>query len=302
MDPFSHPCSFQNLLNSQQPNTSFSVVSREPSIELSASDASVFGTQSPEDANKDATFVSDRKERRKWSPIEDVVLISAWLNTSKDSVTGNEQKAIVFWKRITAYFASSPKLAGLPKREPSHCKQRWGEINEGVCKFVGCYDAAMKQKSSGQSENDVLIVAHEIFFNEYKVKFTLEHAWLELRHDQKWCGASSTRDKVSSKRINLDDSSAQSSTFVAGEDKAMARPVGVKAANAKGRSKATAFGEEVKPLVEFQSMWEIRQKDFALKEQLNKQKLLDSLIAKTEPLSELEIALKNKLITDMLSS
>lgn len=33
-----------------------------------------------------------------------------------------------------------------------------------------------------------------------------------------------------------------------------------------------------------------------------KQKLLDSLITKTEPLTELEIALKNKLITDMLSS
>ncbi|KAH0899917.1 hypothetical protein HID58_049485 [Brassica napus] len=27
MDPFSHPCSFQNLLNSQQPNTSFSFAS-----------------------------------------------------------------------------------------------------------------------------------------------------------------------------------------------------------------------------------------------------------------------------------
>ena len=122
MDPFSHPCSFQNLLNSQQPNTSFSFASREPSIELSASDASVFGTQSPEDATEDAAFVSDRKERRKWSPVEDVVLISAWLNTSKDPVTGNEQKAIAFWKRIAAYFASSPKLAGLPKREPSNCK------------------------------------------------------------------------------------------------------------------------------------------------------------------------------------
>ncbi|XP_013594932.1 glutathione S-transferase T3-like [Brassica napus] len=302
MDPFSHPCSFQNLLNSQQPNTSFSFVSREPSIELSTSDASVFGTQSPEDANEDATFVSDRKERHKWSPVEDVVLISAWLNTSKDPVTGNEQKAIAFWKRIAAYFASSPKLAGLPKREPSHCKQKCGKINEGVCKFVGCYDAATKQKSSGQSEDDVLIMVHDIFFNDYKVKFTLEHAWLELRHDQKWCGASSTRDKVSSKRKKLDDSSTQSSTSVAGEDEAMVRPVGVKAAKAKGRSKGTASEDEVKPLVEFHRMWEIRQKDFALKEQLNKQKLLDSLIAKTEPLSELEIALKNKLITDMLSS
>ncbi|CDY66083.1 BnaUnng01330D [Brassica napus] len=245
MDPFSHPCSFQNLLNSQQPNTSFSFFSCEPSIELSASDASVFGTQSPEDTTEDAAFVSGRKERRKWSPVEDVVLISAWLNTSKDPVTGNEQKAIAFWKRIAAYFASSLKLAGLPKREPSNCKQRWRKIKE--------------------------------------VKFTLEHAWL------------------AQKKRKLDDSSAQSSTSVAGEDEVMARPVGVKAAKAKGRRKATASEDEVKGQAEFQSCWDIRQKDFALKEQLNKQKLLDSLIAKTEPLSELEITLKNKLITDMLS-
>ena len=55
------------------------------------------------------------------------------------------------------------------------------------------------------NEDDVLKMAHEIFFNDYKHKFTLEHAWLELRHDKKWCGASSTKDKVSSKRRKLDD-------------------------------------------------------------------------------------------------
>lgn len=108
-----------------------------------------------------------------------------------------------------------------------------GKINEGVCKFVGCYEAAMKAKSSGMNGDDVLKMAHEIFFNDYKVKFTLEHAWLELRHDQKWCGASSTKEKVSSKRRKLDNQSAQSSSSLpgcGGEDEAMARPVGVKAA------------------------------------------------------------------------
>ncbi|XP_013601625.1 PREDICTED: glutathione S-transferase T3-like [Brassica oleracea var. oleracea] len=279
-------------------------VPREPSIELSASDASVFGSQWTEDGNEDAETVSDRKERRKWSPTEDGVLISAWLNTSKDPVVGNEQKAIAFWKQIAAYFAASPKLAGLQKRELTHCKQRWGNINERVCKFVGCYEAATKQRSSGQNENDVLKMAHEIFYNDYKVKFTREHAWLELRHDQKWCGASSTKDKVQSKRRKLDDQSAQSSTSVAGShggDEGMARPVGVKAAKAKGKksmSKPATLEEERR---EFQSMWEIRQKDYALKKKLNKQKLLYSLIANTEPLSELEIALKNKLINDMMA-
>uniref|UniRef100_A0A0D3DNS5 No apical meristem-associated C-terminal domain-containing protein n=1 Tax=Brassica oleracea var. oleracea TaxID=109376 RepID=A0A0D3DNS5_BRAOL len=146
--------------------------------------------------------------------------------------------SLVDWFLITfplvlAYFAASPKLSGLPTREPTHYKQRWRKINEGVCKFVGCYDAATKEKSSGQNENDEMKMAHEIYFNDYKVKFTLEHAWLELRHDQKWCDASTTKDKVQSKRMKLDEHSAQSSTSVAGEDDQSARPIGVKAAKAK---------------------------------------------------------------------
>uniref|UniRef100_A0A0D3ATX1 DDE Tnp4 domain-containing protein n=1 Tax=Brassica oleracea var. oleracea TaxID=109376 RepID=A0A0D3ATX1_BRAOL len=63
MDPFTAPCSFQNLLNSQQPY---------PSV----SDASAYGTGWPEEENEEADIVSDRKERRKWSPTEDKVLIS----------------------------------------------------------------------------------------------------------------------------------------------------------------------------------------------------------------------------------
>ncbi|KAL0734734.1 hypothetical protein Bca4012_010944 [Brassica carinata] len=154
MDPYNQHCSFQNLLNSQQPNTQHPYQSvHEPSIDT------VYG-------NEDADTVSDRKGRRKWSPIEDGVLISTWLNTFKDPVVGNEQKAIAFWKRIAAYFAANSKLAGSQKREPTHCKQRWGKINEGVCNFVGCYDVAPKQRSSGQNENDVLKMAHEIFHND----------------------------------------------------------------------------------------------------------------------------------------
>ncbi|WZZ74871.1 hypothetical protein YC2023_086241 [Brassica napus] len=129
MDPYTQHCSFQNLLNSQQPNTQhpYQYVPRELYQFVSASDATIFGSQWTEDGNEDAEIVSDRKERRKWSPTEDGVLISAWLNTSKDPLVGNEQKAIAFWKRIAAYFAASPKLAGLQKRETTHCKQRWGK-------------------------------------------------------------------------------------------------------------------------------------------------------------------------------
>ena len=35
-------------------------------------------------------------ERRKWGPKEYLVLINAWLNTSKDPIVSNEQKAEAF--------------------------------------------------------------------------------------------------------------------------------------------------------------------------------------------------------------
>ncbi|KAF2582717.1 hypothetical protein F2Q68_00001040 [Brassica cretica] len=85
---------------------------------------------------------------------------------------------------------------------------------------------------------------------------------------------------------------------VNGEDEPMARHIGVKAAKAKGKR---LVGEEGKNLEAFQQMWDLKAKDLALKDKLSKTKLLDSFLAKKEPLSELEVALKNKLITEMLS-
>ena len=225
------------------------------------------------------------------------------MNTSKDPLVGNEKRAGTFWKRIAAYYNASPKVVGLPKREQTHCKQRWGKINEGVCKFVGSYDAATKQRTSGQSEDDVLKAAHEIFFNDYKVKFSLEHGWRELRNDQKWCGTyGSTQQSSGSKRKRVGgEQSFQASASmpsVNGEDEAMARPTGVKAAKAQAKR---LVGEEAKKVQQFQQMWEIRERDLAFKDKLTNKKLLESLLTRTEPLTDLEVALKNKLISEMLS-
>ncbi|KAL1209357.1 Glutathione S-transferase T3 [Cardamine amara subsp. amara] len=303
-NPCSQDTSFINLLNSQDTSfmNPFNLETSSPIIQLGSSEQLVFSIDDP------SVPVEERKERRKWTPKEDVVLISAWLNTSKDPVVGNEQKAGAFWKRIQAYYNSSPQLLGLLPREASHCKQRWGRLNDQVCKFVGCYEAALKEQSSGQNENDVMKAANDIFFNDHKTRFSLEHAWRELRHDQKWCATSSAKDVAGkSKRRKLAEVSAQSSSshpLSHGEDEAMGRPPGVKAAKGKPKrneSKSTSAEEEGKELADFQSIWEIKKQDLAMRQTLSKHKLLDSLLAKSEPLSEMENALKNKLISDMLS-
>ncbi|XP_010418258.1 PREDICTED: glutathione S-transferase T3-like isoform X5 [Camelina sativa] len=254
-----------------------------------------------------------RPSRKKWSPTEDVVLITAWLNTTKDP------KFEAFWTRIATYCASSPKLSGFPKREANCCKHRWKKINDAVSKFVRCYDEAAttrtQKSSTGQSENDVMKLANQIYLDGHKVKFTLEHAWRELRHDPKWCASSSFTKKtgMTKRRRKCEEGSAQSSTshlvvLSDGEDdEAMPPPppppppprVQASSQAIPQRKTSTVEGEDKS---EFQRMWEIKQKDYALQEKLSKHRLLDTLLSKTEPLSEMEMALKNKLINDMLSS
>ncbi|XP_048611501.1 glutathione S-transferase T3-like [Brassica napus] len=151
---------FVDLLQSQQ----------DSGIGLEFSPIPLFGTQATEDSNFEQDSPLQRKERRSWSQTDDEVLISAWLNTSKDAVVGTEQKSGAFWKRVADYFSASPKLAGLEKREPLHCKNMWHKINDLVSKFCGSYEAAARQKTSGQNENDILKQAHLIFLNNYKKK------------------------------------------------------------------------------------------------------------------------------------
>ena len=212
---------------------------------------------------------------------EDIILISAWLNTSKDSVVGNEQKATHFWRRIVEYYNSSPQLVGTIPRELGQCKQRWARINDQVCKFVGSYEAALREQRSGQNDDDVMKAALDIFFNNYSSKFALEHAWRELRHEKKWCSAFLSKDKRK-QPVEVDGEDA----VAAGE----ARPIGVKAAKASIKRKKSGRDDELEKIQGIMEM----------KEKISKRKVLERLIAKTDPLSEMETSLKMKLLSEML--
>ena len=178
---FTQSSGFLELLSSQQCDP----VSQ--SIAFGSSEVPIFSSQWTNNAPTQAEETTeDRRGRRNWSQKEDVVLISAWLNTSKDSVIGNEQKAGSFWKRVGAYFNASPQLVGMADREVGNCKQRWSKISDQVSKFVGSLRAATSQQSSGQNDNDVMKLANEIYHHDYSAKFTLEHCWRELKNEQKW--------------------------------------------------------------------------------------------------------------------
>ncbi|XP_024010680.1 glutathione S-transferase T2-like [Eutrema salsugineum] len=260
--PFTQSSNFVDLLNSQQEvplHDPFSSQSQIPLFSSQCTEGSSYNEESP----------AQRKERNMWTPTDDVLLISAWLNTSKDLVVANEQKCGAFWKRIAAYFAATPKAAGRERREATTCKARWQKINDLVCKFCGAYEAARRERASGMNEND------------------------ELRNNQKWCEVSAQRAEGVAKRRRCNEG-PNSPTSVGQEknngddNQGSNRPPGVKAAKGKGKKKV----EDDKALSEFSNMWLLMEKDMAMKERIQKMGLLDSLIAKKELLSDLSVKFK----------
>ncbi|WZZ43327.1 hypothetical protein YC2023_039586 [Brassica napus] len=132
-------------------------------VDLESPEPYWFGIQGPDESVLESPLNSavdtSAKERRKWFPTEDKILIGVWLNTSKDAVVSNDQKAGRFWKRIVDYYNNCPQLVGTTSRELNQCKQRWARINEQVSKFVGSYDAALREQRSGQNDDDVMKAA-----------------------------------------------------------------------------------------------------------------------------------------------
>ena len=295
-NPYSHTSKFVDLLNCQQDCNL-----PKPFPYESGSQLPVFSTQPTETASFCGDSRSVRKERRKWPPSDDLVLISAWLNTSKDAIVSNEQKASTFWGRIAAYFAASPKVVGGDPPEPLQCKQRWQKLNDLVCNFCGSYAAATRQKTSGQSESDVVKLAHEIFFNDHKIKFNLHHAWEELRYDQKWSEHATSKLGGNGQKRKCEDGAetASSQATINLDEQPIKRPAGVKASKAASAKKPIVDNEAS---LKFQTMCSIKEKDLALQERVSKMALLNSLISKTDPLSEIEQAVKTKLLTEMLDN
>ena len=154
MDPrnlHTQSSSYVGLLHSQQGSVfheNFPYESFHSSVNFGESEIPAFSSQQSEDAPVDTPV--ERLVRRKWTPADDEVLISAWLNSSKDAIVGNEQKSGTFWNRVGDYYAESPHGGeDGEKREHLHCKKRWQRINDQVNKFCAAYSAAERQISSG---------------------------------------------------------------------------------------------------------------------------------------------------------
>ncbi|XP_013615281.1 PREDICTED: glutathione S-transferase T2-like [Brassica oleracea var. oleracea] len=127
--------------------------------------------------------------------------------------------------------------------------------------------------------------ALDYFYNDHSYMFTLEHAWRELRHDKKWSSTYLANHSGKEKRKQVQEVYTEDEV---GEPEA--RPVGVKAAKAATKRKKSGKEEELSQIHAIMEM----------KEKLSKQKMLDRLLAKKDPLTKMETSLKLKLMSEML--
>ncbi|KAL0700815.1 hypothetical protein Bca4012_056937 [Brassica carinata] len=293
--PYSQSAGYMGLLHSQHGSVRPENSPYE-SFHFGSQQFPQFSSQKSEAPTPPTETSVERGRRHKWTPAEDEMLISAWLNTSNEAIVGNNQKSGTFWKRVGDYFFAA--LNGgdgrdvVESSEHVHYKNRWHKINIETNRFCASYAAAERQISSGEHENDVLKKAHDIFYRDHESKFTLEHAWCVLRYEQKWLNLNTTKATVSSKRKTV-VSDFQTSTTSVGEEEI--RPEGVKAAKVK----RSVMGKG-KSVADCTAVWELRKEDLERKEKLSKLTILDTLLAKTGPLSEAEEVAKNKLLAEYI--
>ncbi|CAD6219011.1 unnamed protein product [Miscanthus lutarioriparius] len=114
---------------------------------------------------------------------EDLVVCSAFLNVSKDPVTGVNQTSGGYYKRFHDFF-NEHKPEG-SNRSQIAIQHRWGVIQKAMNKFCGLKDKVDRQNESGKNEQDRIDDAVKMY--ERAEPFTIMHCWKKLNKEAKWC-------------------------------------------------------------------------------------------------------------------
>ncbi|XP_074276991.1 glutathione S-transferase T2-like [Silene latifolia] len=187
-----------------------------PSINLSENSMSDWDNEVEQ--NQVPETVTERsKPPSRWSVQEDEALISSFMRHSTDNMIFTNQKKAKLWVKVKKLFDEARKAnpALMPKdRNPGMLGGRFRRISVGVMKSVGCYEEALRRKSNGMNEEDVIQEAHALH-DETEGKFQYERAWILLKKYPKWkeivgryvednIGTSARKNK-SRKTMSIDD-------------------------------------------------------------------------------------------------
>jgi hypothetical protein len=101
-------------------------------------------------SNLNVNSAKKSQRSKNLSSEKDCLLVSAWLNTSKDPITGIVQQTKQFWARVHAYFVKNG--GNLNNHSQISISSRWQEINREVSKFVGFITQIENRQQSGMTE------------------------------------------------------------------------------------------------------------------------------------------------------
>jgi len=108
-------------------------------------------------SNLNVNSAKKLQRSKNFSLEKDCLFVSAWLNTSKDPITGVEQQTKQFWARVNAYFVENG--GNLNNRFQISISSRWQEINREVGKFVGFVTQIENHQQSGMiKESRVILI------------------------------------------------------------------------------------------------------------------------------------------------
>ncbi|CAN0876176.1 Glutathione S-transferase T3 [Linum grandiflorum] len=119
-----------------------------------------------------------------WSIEEDKVLCQSYCKISCDGDIGNEQKRPKFWIRIESFYKT---IITDSKRSYQSMEGRFKAIGKTCSAWKGALRKANEQRSSGQTEDDVMYMEKAIYMSDMKDKaFEFEHCWPILNQCPKW--------------------------------------------------------------------------------------------------------------------
>lgn len=263
------------------------------------------------------------EKRMKWSIGEDLLLASAWVNTSTNIIIGTNQKSELFWDRVEESY-NTKKVEeddNWVHRSSTSLKARWLNIATDTQKFVSSYMRASRHKASGQNEVDVVRHAHASFHSATGANFLFEHVWREIQDEPKWCawlgrqdrGGSSKRSKLNEDGFYSSSSNPDTPTSASGpesvtfppHESSPVRPIGIKAAKRKGKQAAQSSSvpmqahlEQVDRLTTLQANRDMKKQE-AKKENLKEQKKIIDEYVRTQ--NELVRTQKLQMLTQLLS-
>lgn len=188
------------------------------------------------------------KKGRNFTTEEERLLCRSFLHISQDPCVGSGQKKEAFWERITTHFNENCVTGSRPARS---LESKWHVIKHDVSKFCGCYAQVERLNASGQSNDDILERALDL----YKLKapknqsFLFLHCWWVLKDVPRWAEGPAKQMTSSKRKDSTSDADsdcvemdvpqsgvAQEPVGSIGVGRRLKRPVGSRIAKEENKS------------------------------------------------------------------